>query len=207
MLSYYIVSAFLSQIDMSGGVSREVSDRIREGTFSKYMVIPANVNGYFVAQTLGTMAFHLIFVVLGTFLWIGLFGVGFALTTDIRLITSAAILAILGLLFMVQLNYFLGMLAFKFLDISFFLIIKDNLISFITGGLIPLALLPQGIVSAMSVFPFYYVTYLPSMLLIGKNGHEALPGMITLAVWLVAFLHLNRKVYSKMRVIFDGVGI
>ena len=70
---------------------------------------------------------------------------------------------------MIQLNYFLGILAFKFQEIRMFLMIKGNIVAFITGTLVPLVLLPQGIVSAMRFFPFYYVTYLPSMLLIGKK--------------------------------------
>lgn len=47
MLSYYIISSFLSQIEMSGGISREISSRIRNGTFSKYMVIPVNIENIF----------------------------------------------------------------------------------------------------------------------------------------------------------------
>lgn len=207
MLSYYIISSFLSQIELSDGVGREVSDRIRGGTFSKYMVIPANVNGYFVAQTFGTMAFYFIFVVAGTILWILLFGVGFVITSSVVTILSAIVIIILGLLFMIQLNFFLGMLAFQFQDVGFFLMIKSNIVSFVTGGLVPLVLLPRGIVAAMRFFPFYYVTYLPSMLLIGKNQQEAVTGMITLSMWLLAFVLLNRKTYDKMRVIYDGVGI
>ncbi|MDE7298527.1 MAG: ABC-2 family transporter protein, partial [Lachnospiraceae bacterium] len=38
MLSYYIVSSFLSQLELSDGVSGEITARIRNGTFSKYMV-------------------------------------------------------------------------------------------------------------------------------------------------------------------------
>jgi len=34
MLSYYILSSFLSQIEMSGGVSSEIGDHIKGGTFS-----------------------------------------------------------------------------------------------------------------------------------------------------------------------------
>lgn len=59
MLSYYIISSFLAQIEMSNGVSGEISERIRGGTFSKYMVIPADTQGYFIAQTFGAMAFYL----------------------------------------------------------------------------------------------------------------------------------------------------
>lgn len=207
MLSYYIISSFLSQIEMSGGVSRAVSERIRSGSFSKYMVIPVSVNGYFIAQTFGTMAYYFIFVVIGTILWMLIFGVGFIITSGILTILSTIVIIILGLLFMIQLNFFLGMLAFEFQDISFFLIIKDNIVSFVTGGLLPLILLPQSIVSVMKFFPFYYVTYLPAMLLIGKNQHEAVTGIITLSIWLFVFVLLNKKVYEKMRVIYDGVGI
>ncbi len=207
MLSYYIISSFLSQIEMSASVSTEVSERIRGGTFSKYMVIPAGVNSYFVAQTFGKIAFYFIFVAGVTVLWMFVFGVGFAVTGNAMMILSAAVMIVLGLLFMIQLNFFLGMLAFEFQDITFFLIIKDNLVSFVTGGLVPLVLLPQGVLAVMKCFPFYYVTYLPAMLLIGKNGHEAVSGIITLSVWLLVFVVLNKVMYEKMRVIYDGVGI
>jgi ABC-2 type transport system permease protein len=85
--------------------------------------------------------------------------------------------------------------------------IKGNIVSFVTGTLVPLALLPQNIVSVMKYFPFYYVTYLPSMLFIGRNENEAFTGIITLAVWLSAFTFINGFAYNKMRVIYDGAGI
>jgi ABC-2 type transport system permease protein len=207
MLSYYIISSFLSQIEMSDGVSREISDRIKGGTFSKYMVIPADTQKYFIAQTLGAMAFYLIFIFISTAIWIFVFGVDLTITTSIPLILSAVVMVILGLLFMIQLNYFLGILAFKFQDIGIFLMIKGNIVAFITGSLVPLALLPSSIVSVMRFFPFYYVTYLPSMLLIGKNKSEASIGIIVLAAWLLAFTILNKFAYNRLRVMFDGVGI
>lgn len=57
MLSYYIISSFLSQIEMSGGISREISSRIRTGTFSKYMVIPVNIEKYFLAMETGWLPY------------------------------------------------------------------------------------------------------------------------------------------------------
>ncbi len=207
MLSYYIISSFLSQIEMSDGVSSEIGDRIRGGSFSKYMVIPINTQGYFIAQTFGAMAFYLIFNLLAAAVWVFVFKVEFVITCNISIIVSAVCMVILGLLFMIQLNYFLGILAFKFQEIWIFLMIKGNIVAFITGTLIPLTLLPQGIVSVMRFFPFYYVTYLPSMLLIGKNENEALTGIITLAVWLGVFTALNGFTYNRMRIIYDGAGI
>ena len=62
MLSYYIISSFLSQIEMSGGISGEISSRIRNGTFSKYMVIPMNIEKYFLAMEAGVVAFYLLLI-------------------------------------------------------------------------------------------------------------------------------------------------
>lgn len=207
MLSYYIISSFLSQIEMSGGVSGEIGDRIRGGSFSKYMVIPINTQGYFIAQTFGAMAFYLIFNLTAAVIWAFVFRAEFIITSSITIIITAVFMVILGLLFMIQLNYFLGILAFKFQDIGIFLMIKGNVVSFVTGTLVPLILLPKGIVSAMRFFPFYYVTYLPSMLLIGKNENEAFTGIVTLTVWLSVFTVINGFAYNKMRVIYDGAGI
>jgi ABC-2 type transport system permease protein len=207
MLSYYIISSFLAQIEMSNGVSGEIRERIRGGTFSKYMVIPADTQGYFIAQTFGAMAFYLLFIFAATVVWVFVFGVKLTITSSATLILSAVVMVVLGLLFMVQLNYFLGILAFKFQDISIFLMIKGNIVSFITGTLVPLVLLPSSVVSIMRFFPFYYVTYLPSMLLIGKNESEAFIGIGILAAWLLVFTILNKFAYNKLRVVYDGVGI
>lgn len=47
MLSYYIVSSFLSTLDMSDQISGEVSYLIKDGGFSKHMVMPMNPFGFF----------------------------------------------------------------------------------------------------------------------------------------------------------------
>lgn len=207
MLSYYIISSFLAQIEMSDGVSGEIGNRIRGGTFSKYMVIPANTQGYFIAQTFGAMAFYLLFIFAATVLWVFVFAVKLTITSSISVILSTVLMVVLGLLFMIQLNYFLGILAFKFQDIRLFLMIKGNIIAFVTGALVPLVLLPANVVLVMRLFPFYYVTYLPSMLLIGKNANEAFIGIVVLSAWLLIFTILNKFAYNKLRVVYDGVGI
>ena len=61
MLSYYIINSFLTQIEMSSGISEEMSERIRNGTFTKYIVIPVSIEGYFVAMEIGVVAFYLLF--------------------------------------------------------------------------------------------------------------------------------------------------
>lgn len=207
MLSYYIISSFLTQLEMSGGISGEISARIRNGTFSKYMVIPVQIERYFIAQEIGVVSFYAIFDLVAAVLWVFLFRIEFAVTSNLLLIVCAVIMIILGLLFMVQLNYYLGLLTLKFEDIGTFLMIKNNIMALITGGIIPLVLLPEKMITVMRIFPFYYVTYLPSMLLIGRCESEAVKGVLILVAWCIVMEVINRRTYNVYRYKFDGVGI
>lgn len=206
MSAYYVIHCFLTQCSRSDSISSEISDKVKNGTFSRYLVIPVHVNGYFTAQTLGTMMYYLSFVLAASGIWFVLLGSGSALTTDLFCLCTAICMAMIGLFFMMQLNLFLGLLAFRFLDIGSFLMIKDNLILFLAGGLMPLALLPAGILAAMKLLPFYYLTYLPSMLFLGKCREEAISGLVILSFWLIAFLILNHCYYRHIRTIYDGAG-
>ena len=207
MLSYYIISSFISQLDQSQGTGWQIADEIRNGRFSKYMVRPMSIFGYFAAQTAGISAFLLSFNLIAAVLWILIFRVDFVITGSIVHILSAVAMVLLGLLFMMQLNYFIGILAFRFIDIGMFMMIKENIVQFITGSLIPLVLLPSEIIRVMAFFPFYYVTFLPSMLLLGRNEKEISTGIVTLLCWNIAFLLINEVTYKRMKSRYDGVGI
>ena len=191
MLTYYIISSFLSQLEMSEGVSGEISTRIRDGSFSKYMVIPVKIEGHFMAQTFGSAALYMIFNLIAAAVWVFVFRIQFTVISNPAVILLTVLMVLMGLVFMVQLNFFIGILAFKFQDVWIFLMIKNNLVAFITGTMVPLSLLPAGIVAMMRLFPFYYVTYLPSMLLIGQNTGEIGIGLLTLSLWMLAFAVVN----------------
>lgn len=207
MLSYYIISSFLSQLEISSGISEEICARIRGGTFSKYMVLPINIEGYFIAQEVGVVLFYLLFDFLAAAVWIFLFRIRFVFTTNPVLIASALLMVILGLLFMVQLNFLLGILTLRFEEISTFLMIKNNLMNLVTGTIVPLALFPGQIIAWMKLLPFYYVTYLPSMLLTGRCAQEALPGLAILTGWCICIQFLINVTWKRYRVKYDGVGI
>ena len=207
MLSYYIVNSFLSQLDLSGGISREIHDRIRNGTFSKYMVIPVGIQKYFMAMELGIILFYLLFDFIAAVIWIFVFRIEFQFTSSLLVLVCAVLMAIFGLLFMVQLNYFLGLLTLKYQGISTFLMIKNNLISLVTGSIVPLALFPEMAVSIMRILPFYYVAYLPSMLLTGMYQEEAMTGLLVIIVWCLMMQFVINVTWNQYIRKYDGVGI
>ena len=207
MMAYYLLSAFFTQIDISEKISGDITLGIRNGTFTKYMAVPMDTDKYFLAMEAGSILPHIVLDVAAIFL-IGLvFGIKIDITSDVAIILCALLIAFLGLLFMAQLSYFLGILTFRFEEISTFLMIKQNIMALITGSIIPLALLPEMVVRCMQILPFYYTAYLPSMLLIGRNGEEAVGGVFIMLGWNFGIWLLSRNVYSRYRVKYDGAGI
>lgn len=207
MMSYYIISTFMAQLNQSTSTGWQISAEIRRGLFSKYMVRPMSIFGYFSAHTSGVALFFISFNLLAAVLWTLLFGVDIVLTAGLQDILLAGGLILLGLLFMMQLNYYIGILAFKFLDTGLFMMIKDNILEFVAGTFIPLTLLSEKVLLVMKYFPFYYVTYLPTMVLMGRNAYEAPMGLVMLVVWNLFLWALNAVTWSRLKVKYDGVGI
>ena len=207
MLTYYVTAAFLSGADMSKKISSEICTRVISGTFSKYIIIPVNIQIYFMAQNFGKMIFYLLLNIISLFTWVFILQLSFSFTNNMYYFGIAAVMALLGLIFMTEFQFFIGILSFKFLEISMFRIIADNIVIFITGAVIPLSLLPEAVIAVMRIFPFYYIIYLPSMLVIGRNGNEAVSGLIILSVWVLVFFIINDLLYKRLRILFEGAGI
>jgi ABC-2 type transport system permease protein len=207
MLSYYIISSILNSLDFSMQISGEISDLIRDGGFSKHMVTPMDPFGFFSFMAAGESAFHFGFSCAAAFFCAVFFGIKIIFSTNIIGIAAALVMIPLGLFFMMCFQYLLGILTFRFLSIRSFTFIANHLIHFLTGALVPLALLPDAVRGIMRIFPFYYVTYLPSMLLIGRNVDEAMNGILILSCWILAFMLLNRFSYNSLRTRYEGVGI
>lgn len=207
MMTYYLFSSLFTQIDISEKISGDITRGIRNGTFTKYMAMPMDPDKYFLAMEAGAILPHIVLDAAAVVL-IGLgFGIKIRLTPDISGILYALLIAFLGLLFMAQLSYLLGIMTFRFEEISTFMMIKQNILALITGSIVPLALLPEILVKCMRVLPFYYTAYLPSMLLIGRNRDEAFVGVFIMLGWNLGIRFLTKSVYEDYRVKYDGAGI
>jgi len=207
MLSYYVVSSFFSQVEMTHTSTEDIIQHIRGGSFSGFMVAPASIEGRFLAMSIGTKLFHGIFLLITAVLSALLFRIPFAFVGSPSIIAAALALEVLGLLFIAQLSFLIGILAFKLENTFLLHLMKSNIVAFATGAIIPLALLPEAVVRVFAALPFYYVTYLPSMLLIGRETERVGQGFVVLAIWIGAFFFINRWTYDRLRKRYEGVGI
>ena len=208
MLSYYIIGSFLTSLDMSTQISGEVSSLIKDGGFSKHMVTPMNPFGFFGYMIAGESAFHLVFSFAATAVCAALLQSGIVSTADAARILIAIIMVLIGLFFMAGYHYLIGILAFKFGDIGFFLHVQSSIIAFATGSMIPLSLLPGAVVGILRFLPFTHVVFTPAMLLTGQVGiGEGLFGLSAIAVWALIIVIVGQVVYKRLRTKYEGVGI
>lgn len=207
MMTYYIIIMLLTKLDRSEAMANSLAAEIRNGKYSKYIVRPINPMGYYFAKSVSRSLYFLTFNILAAVFWIICFRNYFILPSSLSNLLSASFIFVLGIIFLSTFNYFLTILTFWFLNTSSFFMLKGKILEFLTGALIPLNLLPEGVVALFKYIPFYYVYYFPATVYLGKNSESISFAIITLVIWNVVMFLLNIVLYKKAIKSYSGVGI
>jgi ABC-2 type transport system permease protein len=207
MVTYYIIISFFSKLDTSEGIVGQLSSEIRQGKFSKYLVQPLKPLGYFISCNYARTLF--IFFISGfvTAVFFLIFNEYLVFNTSFTMVLVAVFINLLGLNFLMLLNYFIGILSFKFYDISAFNMIKQSIFEFITGTFIPLVLFPSWVQGFMKLFPFYYIYYYPAAMIVTGNNNEVFLAITILISWNILMFAVIQITYKRLRKKFEGVGI
>jgi ABC-2 type transport system permease protein len=207
MITYYIIMSFFRSFDTTDSMVRQFSSEIREGQFTKYLVKPMKPLWYFTISCYSKTAFVLGINLAVTCFYALLFQNYFLSQFNITSCISGIFIGLLGLNFMILLNYLIAVLSFKFLEIGAFHMIKDNILEFLTGALIPLALLPLWFQNGMRCLPFYYIYYLPAMLCMNREMERIPEALAVLIVWNILMILVVTLVYGVLRKEYEGAGL
>jgi len=207
MVTYYIIVTMLTRLDVSQDISSSIAEEIRTGNFTKYLIKPFSVFGYYISSVFAKFSYVLCINLLATTIWALIFNNYFILPSSISNLLLAVMCALLGLLFLSCLNYLFLILTFWVLDVTAFFMIKDQIIAFVSGALIPLNFLPIGVQSVFKFLPFYYVFYYPATLYLGIEEVSFLQAMTVLLGWCSALFIINYYLYKKAKKHYEGVGI
>lgn len=207
MITYYIIISFFSKLDTSEFIVSQLSDEIKHGKFSKYIVQPVKPLWYFIFSNFAKTAFIFFISGAATIAFALIFNRYLSFKANLSIVLLALCVNILGLIFLTFLNYFIAILSFKFCDISSFNIIKNNVFEFITGTFIPLSLFPMLVQSIMKLFPFYYIYYYPSSMILTGDKTGLLSAVAILIFWIVFMFVTIKITYKTLRKEYEGVGI
>lgn len=104
----------------------------------------------------------------------------------------------LAYLFIFSFNMIIALFAFYTNYVWGIRMIKVTLISFLSGALIPLSFLPKSFEYIVIYTPFSYLSYYPTLLLMGKiSNYEVLRTIIIQSFWAVFSLIFMQLLYKR----------
>jgi ABC-2 type transport system permease protein len=199
MIVYYLGVMLINNL-VSFQPQYFLSDEIRTGQFSNYLVKPINLTAYKLAGVLCWRLVRLIFFLPAMLVITKLFSRQLQ-SLDFSQLNFSLFLA--GLVLAFLLNFFiklvLGLLTFWFLEAGWIFFIFEVLASFFSGEALPLDLFPPSLNLINNLLPFKYLLYFPLSLLLGRagNSRELLLGFAMAVFWTVVSYGLYRRVLHK----------
>ena len=188
----------------AGDTHGKISDEIKDGTIAMQLIKPISYRLRFVFITLGNyFGTMLIFTLpLLTVVSIVLHFTGIFVITSIWQFLLRTILfivaQIIGCILYDGINYFFGLCTFYTMASFGMFQLKEVIIRFLSGAMIPLAFFPSWIKNIVSYSPFASIGQNPTLILLGKLDYpEIFINLLIALGWIVCLELLNALFYSR----------
>lgn len=199
MVLYLFLSNLTGQLTFSG-VCDTVGEEIKDGSISMRLIKPVNTDLSYLFNEIGSLV--LMFLVFALPMMIGLeiyrFSVSGMIMFNIGNFLLYLLSVILAYLITFRVNLCFGFAAFYVKNIWGFGLLKNSIINFLSGALIPLAFMPEFLRNILEYMPFASMSYTPVMIYMGKYDiTETLFRLGIQAVWALALYGLSKWIWSR----------
>lgn len=181
-----------------------VVKKIRTGEFSQFLYRPLSHLSYYLYKNLGEKSIRIIlsmpvFFIMGYFLREYL-----VLPQNLGYLFVSVIIA---LVINNWLNMLVSYVAFWTESGETFIYLKDSLIYYLSGAMIPLALFGENLSFILKLTPFRYLVSFPAEIYLNRvNRQEIILGLAISFIWLVVLVILERVIYRLGIKKFTAVG-
>lgn len=202
MIQYHLW-AFLVSLVASGFASWNLSDDIRLGRISSYLIYPFN---FWEFHTASWMSFQILqtFIAIFTLTVIVLLGI-IGLPEPTVLLKGFIFVSFISL-FWFSLQYLTGILAFWLEETWILRVILSIIATFLSGAIIPLDLFPVWLQNALNFTPFPYLSYYPIKIFLGESV-DLIRGFFMISLWLGFITLINRFVWKKGMKLYTAAGM
>lgn len=200
-MTVYIFMVYVTSSVVAISISEWVSEDVVKGTVAMQLIKPIDYRLSLIARALGQMVYRLILP--SVFIWIGLelykyfaLGVGFTPPVNIALYIASCVLSFL---IFVLFDFCVGMVAFFTSYIFGLFMVKEALLGFLTGQLIPLSFFPPVIQRIFDFLPFSSMIYAPVMIYLGKyQGMELTWVLLRQLIWVLILYGLGTLIWNRV---------
>ena len=197
----YIFMVYVTASIVSISISDWVSEDVVKGTVAMQLIKPIDYRISLIVRALGQMVHRFLFP--GVFIWIGLelykyfvMDLPFTSPTNVLLFLGSCMMSFL---IYVLFDFCVGMIAFFTSYIFGLLMVKEALLSFLTGQLIPLSFFPPAVRQVFDFLPFSSMIYTPVMIYLGKySGSDLLFVLGRQGIWVVLLYGFGSLIWSRV---------
>lgn len=197
----YVFMVYITTSIVNISISKEVGMDIVKGQVVMNLIKPIDYRISLISKAFGNMVYR--FFVPGIIIWIGLeiykanvLGMG---VTGIENILLYLLSCIMSFLIYVLFDFCFGMIGFFTTYIFGLEMIKESVLLFLTGQLIPLSFFPQAVQTVFSYLPFSSMVYTPVMIYLGKyTGMELAKVLLIQFAWVIILYLLGSLIWKKV---------
>lgn len=197
MAVYLFLSNATTQLIYSE-VSNDIGEEIKDGSIAMRLLKPVNTDLSYMFTELGAIFMKLVVLVLPMMLGLEIYrfyrtgAIQFDVVSFLLYYVSAALAYIISF----RVNLCFGFIAFYVKNLWGIGILKNSVLGFLSGSLIPLAFMPDGLRCCLEYLPFASMVYTPVMVYMGKYGiKETLFRIGLQIVWAILMYGLSKLIW------------
>ncbi len=195
----YIFLMFLTTTLINSGGTYDIGEEIRDGSISMRLIKPVSYNATFLFQELGNKIMTVCILIIP--LVAGVEVVRYRFTGKMQFHIVMFLLYFLSAIFAYLINFFFnicfGFIAFVIKYLWGANMMKNCIVGFLSGQIIPLAFLPVMAKKILLVLPFASLNYTPVMIYMGMyTGKKLLMYLGLQLLWVIFFWGLSKLLWS-----------
>lgn len=198
MVAYYLFTMVARAFGSMPRLVGDIAGDIREGGLRKYLLQPIDYLTYYLTLRaahksvyfiMAAAPYALVFVLCRSFLpgrpSLAMFGLS---------LVTLCLAFLLGFL----MNSLMGLMGFWFLEVRSFAHVIMTAQYFLSGHMFPLSLLPDSVQNVVTLLPFAYETYYPTMVILQRLELHEIVGVIGgQCVWIAVLFVAVRLAWSR----------
>ncbi len=205
MLTYMVIALLLEQY--VSGAGNELAQLIKQGNVALELMKPYHLLDKLAAMDLGQKLSSSVRTAIPLFLF-AIFFIGIQFPKSPESLFLFLLSMVLGVLIGTQLDFIIGILAFWTVNIWGMRVLREAVIQFCSGALVPLSLYPEWFQNISMFLPFQAMVYVPVSIYTGAiAGSEAYTAIAVQLLWLVSitvFVRILWAIAVRKITVFGG---
>lgn len=198
IMTYTIIGHFVDKLSNEVLTQLRISNDIKSGLINRYIVLPFHSFFTEMAIHFANVVHTIITIFSGYIVLIAFFHDNFIFRLNIAQLIFIIVNIVNAIFIGFLLNYIIGMLTFWMKDIMSLYIFTQTTFLFLSGGFMPIDLLPESVYKILMFTPFPYLLYFPASIHVKNLSFERmLLGTVIGIIWSAILFILSFTIYNR----------